>query len=178
MKLHCHHCDAQLTTDIYPTNDWHVDRGKTEDEPWYEYSITPGTFIVGINPYNDRDTPIIMVNPDNVTIPIPEYEEGMGCCNISHTPIHCPCCGAEVATGNIDCWQDKSIDFDLTQCDKVYMKAHIMWDIVDLNGDPVAFIQLRCPDGDFTLHEYQKQLLQQIADACGWQGSTRKASMA
>lgn len=167
MKLHCRHCDTQLTNDIYHTTEWQVDRQRTDDEPWTDYSITPGTFIVGINPYIDRDTPIIMVNPDNVTIPIPEYEEGMGCCNISHTPIHCPGCGAEVATGNIDCWQDKSIDFDVSVCDKVITKAPIMWDIVNLKDDPVAFIQLMCPDGDFTLYEYQKQFLQQIADACG-----------
>lgn len=164
MKLHCRHCDTQLTTDIYLTDDWHVDRGKTEDEPWDEYSITPGTFIVEINPDIDRDTPIIMVNPDNVTIPIPEYQSGVGCCNISYTPINCPGCGAEVAVGNIDCWQDKSIDFDLTQCDKVCMKAPTVWDIKD---DPLAFIQhMYLKYGDFTLYEWQKQFLHQIADAC------------
>lgn len=114
MKLHCSHCNTQLTTDLYPTSKWHIERWGDDDDPRYEYSITPGSFI------NNHIAHRMMVNPDNVTIPIPEYESGMGCCNISHTPLHCPICGLELAICNIDCWQDKSIDFNIIRCNRVY----------------------------------------------------------
>ena len=116
MKLHCNHCDTQLTTDIYPTTEWRVDRQETDDDQLADYSILPGTFI--------DHTPIIMVNPDNVVIPIPDYERGMGCCNISHTPVHCPGCGQMVAEANLDYWQTKAVDFDMTICDKVILNEN------------------------------------------------------
>lgn len=121
MKLHCKTCNTQLTSEIYSTDAWDSEPrvDSDEDEMRFDYFIKPDTFIVGINPYFIITTPILMVNPDNVTIPIPDYESGMGCCNISHIPISCPNCGNEVAVANLDCWQDKSIDFDFTKCDKV-----------------------------------------------------------
>jgi hypothetical protein len=52
----------------------------------------------------------IIVSEDDVILTIIPMPPGHGCCNWSGGPLFCEC-GSEIATMNIDCYEEKSIYF-------------------------------------------------------------------
>lgn len=116
MKLHCKHCDKQLTKSLYPTN-W-----KIEDfiEDYYgegehkkSYYIPVGAFKHSKNWFGEK---CISIHRDSLFLSIPDEK---GCCDHDWTPVTCEC-GVELGISGYDCWQTyHSVDL---QPSKVYLK--------------------------------------------------------
>lgn len=124
MIIKCNKCLTPLTTDLYPTKHWitvfDIDTGG------YCY-IQEGTFVNGDlskGHWGHRYTKSIKsreiyINPKNYLLPIPEFKEGLGCCNISGLRAVCSC-GNELGYLNLDCWQDKHVGFYETSVTRSY----------------------------------------------------------
>jgi hypothetical protein len=62
--------------------------------------------------FSEINQKIIQINPNNVIEGIiPKFKTGGGCCDWHGLSIKCPSCNKEVATANLDCWQDKNVTF-------------------------------------------------------------------
>lgn len=119
MKLHCKHCDKQLTKSLYPTT-WKL-KELIEDYYGEEGSglhkrilhIPVGAFKRWKSWTGDK---FLSVHRDSLLLAIPDEK---GCCDHDWTPVTCEC-GVELGISGYDCWQTyHSVDL---QPSKVYLK--------------------------------------------------------
>lgn len=108
MKLKCNKCKKTLTTDLYQSRHFkqrytpYTYNGKDYFET--EAYIQKGSFV---NSYFDNtefkyQRATIDVNEENVTVKLPDFKSGMGCCNLWMEDVHCEC-GNHIGEANLDC---------------------------------------------------------------------------
>ena len=109
MKLHCKHCNKQLTKSLYPSK-WKL---KEFIEDYYGEGthkkilhIPVGAFRRWKGWLGDR---FVSVHRDSLLLTIPDIT---GCCDHDWTPVTCDC-GVELGVSGYDCWQTShSVDLN------------------------------------------------------------------
>lgn len=121
MKLHCK-CGQQLTRSMFPSKEWtevYVERDDEGFIVWGNFEKLKGSFQIIYHEWYEQD--MFLTNRDSVLDGIiPPYKNGRGCCDLDMCPIHCPNCNEDVGRANLDCHQDKSVDFFEKKVDRRY----------------------------------------------------------
>lgn len=121
MKLHCK-CGQQLTRSMFPSKDWTLMDVCVDDDGYefmHDYEKLKGSFQYADSYWQDNAKEF-WLNKDSLTIELPAFRSGMGCCDLSGEPVKCPSCDSVVGMANLDCHESKHIALFESAVDRVY----------------------------------------------------------
>lgn len=125
MKLKCK-CGKVITKDLYPSKKWDRELVDTEVfDDGYVYKSYDTQKPKGSFEYLHKgwltDKPQFLINAGDLTLILPEFKEGMGCCNHSCTGVHCEC-GLKVGHLELDCYQNGCAVLYGENLERIYKK--------------------------------------------------------
>ena len=120
MKIKCK-CGKVLTKDLYYTKDFHSEHERDEEGYVFlsHYHLPTGSFTTSARTWWDGKKLLCVSREDFVEGFLLEYENGMGCCDISHEDVICDC-GSIIGSYSLDCWQTRTVDLYEDEVVRVY----------------------------------------------------------